>query len=469
MGGRSEEKRQRAEGQELSYESVKSEENYNFDELMKLYGDDFRNLDRLKLSRTPSHELGHVLLRLGREDQVNFLKKLSDSVIGEILPTLASEDSAEVLAQLKDMRALRILSLLEPDDAAYVVRCLDAEDQDRLLGKLPMEAAETIYDLLSYDKDTAGGVMTPNVGWARADWAVDEVFQKFRSGEPEKENLDVVYAVDEHGRLVGSVTLHRLIRASGEQRIGQILDGDRHLACNADDPTSLVAQVMMESNRQSVPIVDHLGRLIGIVTSDDVIDLLKDNATRDIQVLHGAGAEENIHDPVHYSVAKRNPWLIFNLFTASLGALVVSFFQTQIEQLTLLAVFMTLVTSLGGNSGGQTLAVAIRSLALGEWRRGDTRGVFLRETLKGLCNGVIIGIVAAVAGACLTHNLRVGLALFFSMIINLATCGLAGALIPYCLQKLKFDPAQSAYVVLTMITDTVGMYVFLRIGCWLLL
>ncbi|MDR0678914.1 MAG: magnesium transporter [Puniceicoccales bacterium] len=469
MGEKAEEKRQRVEDQSLPGGSAESEENYNFDELMELYGDDFRNLDRLKLSRTPPHELGHVLLRLMPEDQVSFLKKLSDSVIGEILPTLNSEDSAEVLAQLKDMRALRILSLLEPDDAAYVVRCLDAEDQDRLLGKLPAEAAETIYDLLSYDKDTAGGVMTPNVGRARADWTVDEVFQKFRSGEPEKENLDVIYAVDENGRLVGSVTLHRLIRARGEQHIGQILDGDRHLACHADDPTSLVAQVMVESNRQSVPIVDHLGRLVGIVTSDDVIDLLKDSATRDIQVLHGAGAEENIHDPVRYSVVKRNPWLIFNLVTASLGALVVSFFQPQIEQLTLLAVFMTLVTSLGGNSGGQTLAVAIRSLALGEWRRGDTGGIFIRETLKGLCNGIIIGIVSAVAGASLARNFRVGLALFFAMVINLAVCGLAGALVPYSLQKLKFDPAQSAYVVLTMVTDTVGMYVFLRIGCWLLL
>ncbi|MDR2664532.1 MAG: magnesium transporter [Puniceicoccales bacterium] len=469
MGKGSPEKGQETEDGKLLTGSEGPAENYNFDELMELYDGDFRNLDRLKLSRTSPYELGDVLLRLSPEDQVNFLKKLSDSVIGEILPTLASEDSAEVLTQLKDMRALRILSLLEPDDVTYVIRSLSEEDQDRLLGKLPVESAETIYNLLSYDRDTAGGLMTPNVGLAQSDWTVDEVFQKLRSGEEERENLDVIYAVDRNSCLMGSVTLHRLIRSRGEQRIGQILDDDRHLACHADDPASLVAQVMVESGRQSIPIVDHLGRILGIVTHDDVIDILNDNATRDIQVLHGAGAEENIHDPVPYSVAKRNPWLIFNLFTAALGALVVSFFQPQIEQLTLLAVFMTLVTSLGGNSGGQTLAVAIRSLALGEWRRGDTGGICVRETLKGLSNGIIIGLVAAFAGAFFTHSARVGLALFLAMVINLSLCGLAGALIPFCLQKLKFDPAQSAYVVLTMITDTAGMYIFLRIGSWLLL
>jgi magnesium transporter len=367
------------------------------------------------------------------------------------------------------MRALRILSLLEPDDAAYIVRCLDGGDRDRLLGKLPMESAETIYDLLSYDKDTAGGVMTPNVNKAYTDWTVDEVFQRLRSDGEENENLDIIYAIDRNGRLAGGVTLHKLIRAKGTQRIGQILDADKCSACHADDPTALVAQVMVESNGQSVPVIDHLGRLIGIVTHDDVIDILQESATRDIQVLHGAGAEENIHDPVRYSVLRRNPWLIINLFTAALGALVVSRFQPQIEQLTLLAVFMTLITSLGGNSGGQTLAVAIRSLALGEWRRGDTLAICIREALKGLCSGIITGFVAAVASALLTHNVRIGVAIFLSMVINLAICGLAGALIPYGLRRLKFDPAQSACIFLTMITDTVGMYIFLRIGCWLLL
>jgi magnesium transporter len=445
------------------------QDEYGFEELMSLYDADFHGLDRLKLSRTSPHELGQVLLRLEPSDQPKFLKKISDGLTGEILSTLSPEESAGVLGQLKDIRALRILAQLEPDDAAYIVRSLDAEDRDRLLGKLPVESSETIYNLLSYDKDSAGGVMTPLVNKAHTEWTVDEVLMKLRSGEVDNENLDIIYAIDSNGRLAGSVTLHTLIKSDGRQHIGDILDGDRHSACHADDSISLVAHVMVEENMHSVPIVDHMGRLIGIVTNDDIIDTLQDNATRDIHVLHGAGAEETIHDSVKHSVVRRNPWLIVNLFTAALGSLVVSFFQPQIEQLPLLAVFMTLITSLGGNSGGQTLAVSIRSIALDQWRRGDTVSICLRETLKGLCNGLITGSIAAAASALLTNSLNVGLAIFFAMVANLSLCGLSGALIPFALHKLKFDPAQSAYVFLTMVTDTMGMFFFLRIGCALLL
>jgi magnesium transporter len=442
---------------------------YRFDELMELYGTDFKGLDRQKLSRTSPHELGQVLLRLAPEDQSEFLKKLSDKLAGEILSELPSEDSAEVLTQLKDMRALRILSNLEPDDAAYIVRQLEPDDRDRLLGKLPIRSAATLYDLLSYDKDTAGGVMNPNVALVREDWTVDEAIELLRTSGEESANQDTLYAVDGNGLLVGSVTLRRLIVARTDRKISQILDPDVHRACHADDSALQVAQTMAESDRQSIPVLDPLGRLIGAITHDDVIDILQESATRDIQILHGAGPEENIHDTVPYSVAKRNPWLLVNLLTAALGAFVVSLFQTQIQQLSLLAVFMTLITSLGGNAGGQTLAVAIRSLALGEWRRGDTMGICCRETMKGLLNGLLTGCVAALVSGFLTGNCRVGMAIFLAMTLNMALCGLSGALIPYLLRRLHFDPAQSAYIFLTMITDTAGMYIFLCLGCWLLL
>ncbi|MDR2576461.1 MAG: magnesium transporter [Puniceicoccales bacterium] len=457
------------EGEKTGENSASPVENYGFDELMALYDNDFKGLNRLKLSRTSPHELGQVLVRLAPEDQAEFLKKLSDRLAGEILSDLPSEDSAEVLAQLKDMRALRILSQLEPDDAAYIVRQLDEEDRDRLLGKLPIQSAKTLYDLLAYDQGTAGGIMTPHVNKVHSEWTVDECIAMLRRSGEENENLDILYAISSSGCLVGSVTLHQLIRSNGECTIGKILNDDIRSACRIDDSANQVAQVMAEFDCHSVPIVDHCGRLVGMVTHDDVIDILQDNATRNMQILHGAGAEESIHDPVAYSVAKRHPWLLVNLLTAALGALVVSFFQTQIEQLTILAVFMTLITSLGGNAGGQTLAVAIRSLALGDWRRGDTLGICLRETLKGIANGILTGLVAAIISAFLTKNIAVGTAIFLAMVLNMALCGLSGALIPYALKKIGCDPAQSAYIFLTMVTDTVGMYIFLRLGCWLLL
>ncbi|MDR1437491.1 MAG: magnesium transporter [Puniceicoccales bacterium] len=444
-------------------------EDYEFEELMGLYEHDFEGLDRLKLSRTSPHALGQFLMRLEPADQTTFLRKLSDRTAGEILSEMDSEISAEVLVLLKDLRALRILEKLEPDDAAYIVRQLELNDRDRLLGKLPIETAKIIYELLNYDADTAGGVMTPHVNKIHADWTVDESIQKLRADGAKNENLDIIYVVDGDGRLAGSVSLHQLILARGGQIIENIFDSNIQGACHANEPTQQVAQAMAEFDMKNVPVLDAFGRLIGIITHDDVIDILRDHATKDIQILHGAGADENIHDPIAYSVAKRNPWLLVNLITAALGAFVVSHFQPQIEQLTLLAVFMTMITSLGGNAGGQTLAISIRSLALGEWKSRDTLSICFREMAKGILNGIITGFVAAVVSSFLTRNPRVGIAIFLAMTLNMATCGLAGAMIPYLLHRLKFDPAQSAYIFLTMITDTMGMYIFLTLGCWFLL
>lgn len=444
------------------------DDEYQFDDLMALYERDYEGLDRLKLSHTSPHELGQFLARLDPEEQNGFLRKISDRTAGEILTEMDSEDSAEVLVQMKDFRALRILENLEPDDAAYIVRQLETEDRDRLLGKLPLENARTIYELLSYDADSAGGVMTPRVNRVRSDSTVDQAIQMIRMNGDENENLDTIYVTDYEGRLQGTITLHRLIRAKGTETVEQIMDPNLQGACRADEPTSEVAKAMAEFDMQNVPVIDSQNRLIGMITHDDVIDILQESATKDIQILHGAGADENIHDPVTYSVIKRNPWLIVNMLTASLGAIVVSRFQDQISQLALLAVFMTMITSLGGNAGGQTLAVAIRSLALGEWHRGDTLSICLKEILKGLLNGLLIGTISSVVCTIITGNSLVGLAIFLTMIFNMGICCLSGALIPYVLRKLNFDPAQSAYIFLTMVTDTLGMYIFLMLSSWLL-
>ncbi|MDR2677194.1 MAG: magnesium transporter [Puniceicoccales bacterium] len=442
-------------------------DSYGFEELMGLYERDFEDLDRLKLSRTSPHELGQFLARLNASEQTEFLYNLSDRAAGEVITEMA--DSAEVLMQMKDRRALRILENLEPDDAAYIVRQLDAHTRDRILRKLPTEAARTIADLLHYEANTAGGVMTPHVNKVQLAWTIDQAIQTLRTTGDNNENLDVIYVINDEGKLRGTISLHRIIRAAGDQKIEEIFDPDIQGTCRADAASTNVAQLMAEFDLQNLPIVDNLGRLIGMVTHDDVIDILQESATKDIQILHGAGADENIHDPVTYSVAKRAPWLQFNLITAAMGALVVSMFQSQIEQLTLLAVFMTMITSLGGNAGGQTLAVSIRSLALGDWKKGDTIGIFLREMFKGLLNGGITGLVAGSVCALITRNVSVGITIFLAMTLNMALCGISGALIPRILQKLKVDPAQSAYIFLTMVTDTVGMYIFLMLGCWLLL
>jgi magnesium transporter len=216
-------------------------------------------------------------------------------------------------------------------------------------------------------------------------------------------------------------------------------------------------------------VIDSQGCLIGVITHDDVIDIIQEEATEDIQKLHGAGGDETIHDSVAYSTFRRTPWLIINLIIAFFTARVISLFEEKIAEVTILAVFMNLVSSLGGNSGAQTLAVSIRSFALGEYHAGDSGEILLRETIKGLINGIVVGALAALVTGLWSRNSTVGLVVFVSMMANMALSGLIGAFIPMFLSRIKCDPAQSSYIFLTTTTDIVGTFIFLSIGAKLLL
>ncbi|MDR2737743.1 MAG: magnesium transporter, partial [Puniceicoccales bacterium] len=196
---------------------------------------------------------------------------------------------------------------------------------------------------------------------------------------------------------------------------------------------------------------------------------LREEATEDLQKLHGAGGEESIHDRVSYSILRRTPWLVINLCIAFVTANVIHLFEQKIAQRTILAVFMMMIPALGGNSGAQTLAISIRGLALGEYHSGDSPGIVFRETLKGLSNGIIVGFVAFVVTGFWSHEMKVGLVVFFAMMLNMGLSGLVGSLIPILLTRMKCDPAQSSYIFLTSITDIVGMFIFLGIGSYFLL
>jgi magnesium transporter len=251
--------------------------------------------------------------------------------------------------------------------------------------------------------------------------------------------------------------------------MGEIMDPNVKGICHPQTDKETVANIMAQYNLYMLPIVDERDRLLGIVTHDDVLDIVQAAATADIQQLHGAGADESIHDSVWYSLKKRNPWLIVNLFTALLGATVISKFSQAIEQFSLLAAFMTVIASLGGSAGAQTLAVSIRGLAIGEIQRGDAPSICLREAMKGFINGLAIGLVGGTVAFLYSHNLRMGATVLLGICLNMPLSSFMAALIPLLLKKLNFDPAQSANIFLTAITDICGLFIFLFFGSkWLL-
>lgn len=442
---------------------------YTFEELQDCADHEFKDLNAAKLSRTAPYEVGSLLERLSPEDRQKVLRKLSEEDASEVLAEMDTEDSAEILSEMRDSRAVKILQALEPDDAANLLRELDNDDRERLLGKLPPEDARVLHDLLTYDPDTAGGVMTPYVTYVYADMLCDEAIQHLRECQNDAENVESIYVVDNTKHLVGVLSINKLLWSGPNKKISDIMCRTVEGVCTVEQDKESVAQMMAQLHYNTLPVIDSQGCLIGIITHDDVIDIIQEEATEDIQKLHGAGGDETIHDGVLYSVVRRTPWLVINLIIAFFTARVISLFEDRIAELTILAVFMNLISSLSGNSGAQTLAVAIRSFALGEFHARDAAGILLRELVKGLVNGIVVGIIAGFVAGFWTHNMMVGVVILISMVLNMALSGLVGAFIPMFLNKIKCDPAQSSYIFLTTVTDIVGTFIFLSIGSNLLI
>ncbi|HCJ11974.1 MAG: magnesium transporter [Verrucomicrobia bacterium GWF2_51_19] len=442
---------------------------YSFDDLLVLGESNFESIDPEKLARTSPYEISRFLERLDLEEQKTFLKKLGERQVSDVLAEMNAEDSAELITAIREYRAVKILESLGPDDAVDLVSELDEEDRVRLLAKMHADKALTIQKLLSYDPDTAGGVMTPIIPTVHDNLTVDQAIDHVRHLRHDIENIYDLYVVDAHKHLLGTVSLRRLILSDPGQPIAAVMKKELPGICHPNQDKEEVARAMAEYNLREIPVVDKSGKLLGVVTHDDVIDILQAEATEDLQKLHGAGADESITDTIKYSVLKRTPWLLINLLTAYMSVAAIAHFQSAIAQSTLLAVFMTLVMSLGGNTGAQTLAVSIRGLALGEFHDRDSLMLCLKEMLKGSISGFVVGISSGLLSVLFTHNIWVGVTVSAAMILNMTLSGLVGAFIPIVLHRLKFDPAQSSYIFLTAITDVSGIVIFLSLGKWLIL
>ncbi len=444
-------------------------EAYTFNELLAYPREELNELDRQRLAVTSPTAVARMLERIPVDDRRTVLRKYSEEFASEILSEMNPEDSAEVLGAMRESRAVQIIEEFDPDDAADIVAELDDDDRTRLLDKVDPETAHTVQTLLAYDSDTAGGIMTPEFASVYPEMDADQAINHLREHYRETEDLYYIYVVDKENHLQGVVSIRDLILAQSTHKIGEFMNIQVKGVCSPQMDREQVALLIAEHNLVSLPVVGANNDLLGIVTVDDVIDIMQDEATEDIQKLVGAGYDESIHDKISYSLGKRHPWLQVNLLTAFMAAGIIFLFQNQIKQLTLLAVFMPVIASLGGNAGTQTLAVAIRSMALGEVSSDDQLKLCLRESLKGLINGTVVGIIAAFPVYFVTHSLGIALITIIALILNMGLACLLGALIPLLLRKINLDPAQSSSIFLTAVSDVAGFFIFLSLGTWLLL
>lgn len=442
---------------------------YTLEFLLNLEYEEIQSLSRKRLDETPPVELAHFIDRLDVDHRREVLRLVTDDMAPEILSEMDVEASAEVFENMQGPRAAKILEELDPDDATDVVAELEDEKRKELLSKLEPETAQEIKELLEYDPDSAGGAMTPDVLAICDSLSVDEAIQAIRKQSPELETIYYVYVVDNDEKLLGVISMRDLLLSTPETQVNTIMKSQLLGMLQPNTDKEQAANIMAEYNLVALPVVDDENKLLGIVTHDDVIDIIQAEATEDIQKMVGAGADETIHDSVAYSLKKRHIWLQVNLFTIALASGVVLFFEEQIATLPLLAVLMPIIAATGGNTGAQALAVVIRSLALEDIHDSDKVKLYLKELFKGLANGVGVGLIGGTLAYILKQDLKISLVVFIAMIMTMGISGFSGAFIPLLLKKMKIDPAQSSSIFLTTVADITGYFIFLSLGSWLLL
>ncbi|MCG3127717.1 MAG: Magnesium transporter MgtE [Phycisphaerae bacterium] len=404
---------------------------------------------------------------LPAEQRAEVLDELPPQTAAELLEQMDDRDSREIVQEMQPSAATEAVAHMAPDDAADILAGLESQTRTQILQALPSAERQALEGLMSYPPESAGGVMSPRVTALSADMTIEQAIAELRRLADTSEQIYYTYVVDAGGRLVGVLSLRDLLLGQARQRLADIMLPNVR-AVRAEVDREEVAALLTKYGYYALPVVDADQRLLGIVTVDDVVDIIQDEATEDMQRMVGAGGDERVDSPVALSLRRRVPWLQVNLATAFLAAWVVSLFEGTIQTHAVLAVLMPIVAGQAGNTGAQAMAIMIRGIATGEARGLRLRRLILRETLIGLGSGLTVGVTSGLATWCWFGNASAAAAIALSMLLAMLIAAAAGALVPWLMQRLGFDPAQSSSIILTTVTDVAGFGLFLALGAWML-
>jgi magnesium transporter len=380
----------------------------------------------------------------------------------EAVSELGPENGARLLATRPPEEIAKLAQDIPSDDAAALIDHLPEELSAAVLHLMRPKESTVVENLLEYAERTAGRIMNPNVFALNEDITVGEAITEIQTSR-DVEMVFYLYVVDERRHLVGVVSLRRLLLVSPETPLKRIMTADL-ISARVDMDQEEVARQVAAYNLLAIPVVDAENKLAGIITVDDVIDVIKDEATEDIYRLAGVAGDERAFTPARESLRKRLPWLGINLLTAFLAAAVVGLFEGTIDLFPVLAVFMPIVAGMGGNAGTQTLTVIVRGIALGELTWSNSRKALLKEAVVGLGNGIVLGTAAAAIVWMVRGNPTLGLVLGMAMIINMFVAAAAGTLVPLGLRAANVDPALASSVFITTMTDMFGFFSFLGLA-----
>ena len=411
-------------------------------------------------------DVSHAIRELPVEDQVRVFRVLSPQHAGEVLAELDDPVLRELVGSLDEAEVSRALDSMPPEEVADVVEELPKERAEGLLDLMAEEKAEEVQELLEYREGTAGRLMSPDFVAVNEQATVAKAIEHIRRAKT-GEGAFYLYVVDDHDHLVGFVPLHRLIAADPATPIRAIrTEGVESVTVDTDQEE--VARLVQRYNLIQVPVVDVNRRLLGAIGVDDVIDVMREEATEDIQRLGGVGGDENVLDPPQTVFAKRLVWRLINLGTAVLAASVIGLFEKSIQTLATLAVFMPIVASMGGIGTTQTATVVVRGIALGDMTGSVLRRVLSKELWLGLTTGAANGLVIAVIAYAWKGQALLALILGLALVFNMLVAAVVGTLIPIALKAFRIDPAIASSVIITTFTDVCGFFSFLGLATLLI-
>ncbi|MGV6800843.1 MAG: magnesium transporter [bacterium] len=401
-----------------------------------------------------------LVTMLGESFEATALVELDEDVRDEVIEAMPTEQLAEAVSEL------------ETDDAAFVLEDMEEGARAEVLAEVPMAERLALQAALDFDEDTAGRLMQRDYFAAPAYWTVGQIINRLRSAEDLPEKFYEVFVIDPTYKVIGSVPLAKFLRSSRDTVISDLIEDSEPFTIPINMDKEEVAYLFEKYNLISAPVIDDAGRLVGMITVDDVVEIVHEETHEDMLALGGVEADQSgMSGSLAKTIRSRFSWLAVNLFTAILASLVISLFDATLEQMVAVAILMPIVASMGGNAGTQTLTVAVRNLATKDLTASNALRVIGRELMVAFINGsafaIMMGSLAALWFSVFGKSdeaITLGLVLAAAMIINMICAGLAGILIPLGLQRAGYDPAVSSTVFVTTVTDVIGFLSFLGLA-----
>lgn len=416
-----------------------------------------------KLDEITSVDLALQLSDLEDNDIAEICAKLSDKELANILEESEEKTQIRILDLLRNNRIINVFSYMSKDDIVDILGLINIGKSKELINLMKDgKDKKIITELLGYEDDTAGGIKTTEYIALKKDLTVSQALLKLKEIVSKSEVIETIF-INDNKKIIGIANLRDILISPDSTKLEEITNTN-FISVEPETDQEEVALLASKYDLNVIPVINKKNVLLGIITIDDIIDVIQEEQTEDVLRMAGVDKEENIDSTVFESIKMRLPWLIVNLVTAFLASLTVKIFEGTIAQVVALSAIMSIVTGMGGNAGTQTVSIIIRNIAMGKVELKDSLRLVIKEIILGLFNGAIIGILTGIIVTLIYGNCYLGVIIFLSMIGNLVISGICGILVPLILAKLKLDPALASSIFLTTATDVLGFFIFLSLA-----